>query len=118
MEPDNFVCRYNQVYYVETDERMIVNPVAIKPAVFTSRIEWMDTSRGQVVQLGNISSETGKSDEAPILIEITSESGEHYRLRKLTLDLYNQYVKERVMLPPDFHSDEAVQKFYLEADFE
>jgi hypothetical protein len=106
----------NQVYYVETTGH--ANPVAIKPEIKASKIIWMDTSKGKVVSLGKIDNIEILKKGILDVIEVTSERGEHYTLRKLTLQLYNEKVKPRVMLPPSFESDEAVQKFYLEKDFE
>ena len=109
--------RYNQAYYVEATTT--ANPVAIRPEISDARITWMDTSKGKVVELGTIDNiESLQQEPSPDVFEVTSVRGEHYTLRKLTLKLYNEKVKHRVMLPPTFSSDEAVQKFYLESDFE
>ncbi len=71
----------------------------------------------EIVPLGVISKiDSGKFP--PDSFEITSDEGDHYRLTKLTLESYNNNVKNRVMLPPDFNSDEEVQEFYLNSDFE
>lgn len=108
--------KINHVYYVETPGH--TNPVAIKPEIKSSKITWMDTSRGKVVPLGSIDNIENLQKGVFDLIEVTSERGEHYTLRKLTLKLYNEKVKPRVMLPPAFDSDEDVQNFYLKSDFE
>lgn len=103
--------RFDQVYYVESQDDPAVNPIAIRPTLYESRIEWMDTSKGKVL--------TGARSEAePDRIEIFAKNGYRYTLRKLTLSLYNKHVKPKVMLPPTFTSDQEVQDFYLHKDFE
>jgi hypothetical protein len=112
------IYKFDMVYFVETSSRNTANPVAIRPEIYDSRVQWMDTSKGKIIKLGTINDLDHMSNSAPEVIEITSEKGEHYRLVKLTLDIYNNKVRDRIANPPTFDSDEAVQKFYLTSDFE
>ncbi len=112
------IFHYDQVYYVESLEGNPVNPVAIRPEIFDSHVQWLDTSKGKVVELSKIDNMDQLGKAPPDVIKITAKNGEHFTLVKLTLDVYNEKVKNRVMLPPSFASDEAVQNFYLTADFE
>ena len=106
----------NQVYYVETTCN--ANPVAIKPEIKPSRIQWMDTSKGKVVPLGKINNIEALKKGAFDVIEVTSAEANIIHYVSLRYNSYNEKVKPRVMLPPSLESDEAVQKFYLEKDFE
>jgi hypothetical protein len=111
--------QYNSVYYVESSGDKILNPVAIRPEIFKDRIQWLDTNRGTIIKLGKIDNlDLINGQSSPELIEITSAREDHYRLIKLTLDIYNNQVTSRVANPPSFGSDEEVQNFYLNTDFE
>lgn len=118
MIPNDVKYSFNQVYYVQADPGNPVNPVAIRPEIFDDHIQWMDTSKGKIVRLERVDNIESFGNTTPDVIKITGKGGEHYTLKKLTLDIYNTNVKSRVMLPPSFNSTEEVQNFYLTADFE
>ena len=114
----NSIHHYDQVYFVEAPKNMPMNPVAIRPEIFESKVHWLDTSRGVILELGQIDNMDTLDETPPEVIEITTQKGYHIRLKKLTLDIYNKSVKSRVMGSPSFKSDKDVQNFYLDSDFE
>lgn len=100
----------NHAYYVEAPKDYPTNPVAIRPKVQGDIILWEDTSRGKTLRVQEIK-------ESPNRIDITTKDGLTYSLILLTKDLYDKKVKDRVMLPPSFKTDQEVQEFYLKTDF-
>lgn len=115
---------YLDVYYVETtNEEMPVNPIAIRPSIDGKKILWEDTSRGTsrtFTHIKKISSQSGSegTNAAPDKIVFSTPKGETITLTKMTLKLYNEFLKTRVAECPDFDSDEAVKKHYLRTNFE
>lgn len=113
-----FCYRYEQAYYVEGPPNMPLNPIAIRPTITESIVEWADTSKGRTLNLGEVKNLKSFGETPPEVIDITTQEGQHIKLVKLTLEIYNKKVKKRVIGSPSFNSDEALQKFYLESNFD
>lgn len=108
---------YNLVYYVDAPEIAYVNPIAIRPEIHEDMVLWEDTGRGKIVYLGEIKNIHKLSNGPPETLEITSREGRKYLLKKLTLEIYNKNVRDKVALQKTFPSDEALQNFYLSSNF-
>lgn len=106
---------FQQVYYVESKRPR--NPVGIRPYIEKDLIEWENTSSGSYVRFSKISI-TPQESKLPDEIKVITVDGEKITFRKLTLELYNQRVKEFVAGSPDFASDEDLQNYYLETNFQ
>lgn len=110
--------QYDEVYYVETSSKNIpINPIAIRPSVQGNIIEWADTSRGTYRHFRHIKLEP-ESRETPEKIHIQTDKKEEITLTRLTLDVYNRYLRHRVAGSPAFASDEEVKKHYLNTNFD
>lgn len=110
---------YNQVYYVESP--YIRNLVAIRPHIKDDLIEWEDTDRGSHASIEKIRftpSPKEHPEAIPEKIEIITNEGEPITLRKLTLPLYDKEVREYVAGKPKFESEEELQKYYLDTNFQ
>lgn len=110
---------YNRVYYVESSE--LRNPIAIRPHLINEYMEWEDTSRGSHAKIKKIRfTPFSKKDpkSIPDKIEIVTMEGEIVTLHKLTLNLYNDKVKEFVAGKPDFKTDDELQNYYLNTNFQ
>ncbi len=109
---------YEAVYYAESDN-LPINPIAIRPTIHDRLIWWNDTTpgRGRSFEIVKLEVHNG-SNSIPESIECLTKEGKKVTLRLLTNDLYNQKVKEKVFGKPDFTTDESIQKYYLETDFD
>lgn len=123
--------QYEEVYYAETYTLgYTVNPVAIRPTLFQKTISWSDTSRGTSKKIEKIrfipedsnpllSAETDTSKRAiPDAIHILTPEGEQLSLVRLTLQVYNDNVRERVAGKPVFHSDDEIRNHFLKTNFD
>ena len=109
--------RFEEVYYVESSrDDIAISPIAIRPTLFGSRIEWGDTSRGTGRDFKQIQLIPGK-DVSPEEIIFTSTKEEIITLRKLTLQVYNRDLKLYVAGKPEFTSDAALRNHYLNTHF-
>jgi hypothetical protein len=113
---------YQDVYYVEPSSAGPFNPVAIRPTIDEQEktIYWEDTSRGTSCRYTKIHITLPSSDttnQTPVKIQVTTSRGDVI-LQKLTLDIYNKYVKDRVAGRPTFHYDEEVRDYYLQTEFQ
>ncbi len=115
--------QYEMVYYVYSDNRLF-NPIAIRPQIAGKTITWGDTSRGTYLEIKEIEliPEAEKlpvaEENPPREIVIITPDGSRIKLVKLTKDVYEQYVRERVAGKPEFESDDAVQQYYLKTNFD
>lgn len=110
---------FNGVYYVESS--ISREPVAIRPHLKNHFMEWGDTSRGSHVELDSIKftpSPREQPGSIPEKIEILSKRGEKLTLIFLSLELYNNKVKKRVAGRPEFNSQEELQNYYLNTNFQ
>lgn len=107
---------YNAVYYVEGD--VPLNPLGIRPTVDQNLIWWNDTTPGRgrsfYLEKMAVDDESG----TPKLITLITDDHHTITLSYLTCDLYNRHVRERAVGKPEFTSDQALQKYYLETDFD
>jgi hypothetical protein len=108
--------QFKDVYYVTSDDpKSSFNPIAIKPE-FRESIKtalWGDTSKGKSVRYKSYEVDDPKNPEK---ITIVTES-EVITLVRLTLDIYNKFLKRHVAKQPSFSSDEELREFYLNHDF-
>jgi hypothetical protein len=75
-----------------------------------------DTTRRRVFEVFEFKTPVRElSRPEPDQVQFTSMSGRLYRLRPLTLRLYNDFVRETVEGQPVFSSDAEVQRFYRES---
>ncbi|CRX37545.1 hypothetical protein [Estrella lausannensis] len=123
--------QYEEVYYAETLTRgYTVNPLAIRPTLFQNTISWGDTSRGTSKKIEKIvfvpessnpllSTGSDTSDrEVPEAIHILTLEGEQLSLIRLTLQVYNENVRDRVAGKPVFQSDKEVRDHFLKTNFD
>lgn len=122
--------RYEGVYYAESMTRgHNLNPVAICPKINGKKIEWGDTSHGTARKIAEIrlfdKQGTTVSDNranpkvsSPEKIVLKTEDNELVQLTKMTLDVYNRFVRHRVAGNPEFHSDDEVQSYFMNTNFE
>jgi hypothetical protein len=79
-------------------------------------ISWSDTTRRRTFEVFEFKTPAKALARAePEDIRFISMSGRLYRLRPLTLRLYNDHVRETVHGRPVFSSDAEVQRFYHES---
>lgn len=128
MHLDNSIT-YNQVFVVremapgKPDEFSI----AIRPKIDPeNRVSWEDNGgRSRKVDFRKMSDCTIQPRESlsnpakmPRVFSVKDQdSGKTYTLEVLSLDVYNKIFRERVAKSPSFHSDEEVQKFFLDSIF-
>ncbi|CRX37548.1 hypothetical protein [Estrella lausannensis] len=121
---------YNGVYYAESMTKdKSVNPVAICPLVKGRSIQWGDTSQGTAKKIAEIQlfGDNGESQAVgaknndntlPSKIVVTTSDDEMVVLTKMTLDVYNRFVRHRVAGSPDFKSDDEVQAYFMNTNFD
>lgn len=121
---------YNGVYYAESmTKNRDVNPVAICPLIKGKSIRWGDTSHGTAKKIAEIQlfGENGemqavgakaKDDKIPSKIVVKTSDDEMVVLTKMTLDVYNRFVRHRVAGSPDFKSDDEVQAYFMNTNFD
>lgn len=117
-----------EVYFAESLTRgYSVNPLAIKPTLYRDSISWGDTARGTSKKIAKIAfvpeSSTPSGTEAspskiPEAIHIQTPEGELLSLTRLTLEVYNENVRERVAGRPEFQSDKEVHDHFIKTNFE
>ena len=79
-------------------------------------ISWSDTSRRRAFEVFEFKTPVKELQRPePAEVRFTSMSGRLYRLRPLTLRLYNDFVRATVHGEPVFSSDAEVQRFYRES---
>lgn len=91
------------VYLVDSPEDASVM-LALDAKVHDGIIEWFDTARDRAFELEEVVDE-------PDGVRAQTERA-RYRLRRLTLELYEQHVKDLVTGHPHFASTESLQAFY------
>lgn len=109
------------VYYVETADKKR-GEIAIRPSFQGKNVTWDDTSNGRVVHLDAESphwTQLNKQSQNSLVEKISVVFKDHTSatLQYLTLDLYNEKLKSRVVGSPDFSSTEELQNYYLQTDF-
>lgn len=110
---------YPYVYMVESSRPR--NLVAISPRIRNERLEWEDTGRGTSVSIKEILFSmklTKENLEIPQQIEVLTEEGEEITLTYLTIELYDEKVKDFVAGQPDFINTEDLQVYYLTTNFD
>lgn len=113
----------NGVYYLESGNPH-TNPIAIRPE-FTppDYISWKDTSHGRILHVKHVFLDGTEIKEAlvklPERMQIESSSGEIYQLVKLTKDIFDKKLRQRVAGGDSlsFNNDQEVQEYYLKANF-
>ncbi len=106
------------VYFVKEFEELHINPVAIRPEylfredLHLGSVKWGDTSKGFQNRIDEV-----KVDSTTSEIHLHTEDGDDLTLVKLTNALYNQHVREYVYDKPTFSSDEELQNYYLNNNF-
>jgi|HubBroStandDraft_6_1064221.scaffolds.fasta_scaffold2372995_1 hypothetical protein len=108
--------QFKDVYYVTSnDPKSSLNPIAIKPEVRESikTALWEDTSKGKSVRYKSYQVDDPKT---PQKITIITDY-EVITLVRLTLDIYNKFLKQHVAKQPSFSSDKELREFYLNHDF-
>ncbi|MCH9609205.1 MAG: hypothetical protein S4CHLAM45_04280 [Chlamydiales bacterium] len=111
---------FDAVYFVSyNDPKLRLDPIAIRPTFESHHVIWEDTGRGTSLNLKkiNISSESKKA-KSPEKIEIETKNGKHITLTKMTLNLFNEQVRNQAAGNPDFHSDSELQEYYLNTNFD
>lgn len=110
--------QYEDVYYVESAKKdSVINPIAIRPTIVGERIEWADTSRGTYRKFKQIQI-IPENQGSPEKIHILAKDDEQITLVRLTLDVYNRFLKHRVAGQPAFTSDNEVKQHYLTTNFD
>ncbi|CRX37547.1 hypothetical protein [Estrella lausannensis] len=110
--------RYEDVYYVESLKKdSYINPIAIRPTIVGERIEWADTSRGTYRKFKQIQV-MPENQLSPERINILAKDDEEITLTRMTLDVYNRFLKHRVAGQPSFNSDEELKQHYLTTNFD
>lgn len=109
----------NYVFFVET-ENPHFNPLAIRPRMDGDHVSWEDTSRGTSVEVKQVVVENDqKLTVPPERVKLILKNEEEITLVFLTNQLFNQTVCKKVagggLLK--FPSDEAVQKYFLDTNF-
>lgn len=123
MQPMNQDTKYNGVYYV-TSSRENLNPVAIRPTVRGNTIQWEDTSRGITLTFTQINSPSNPASTAqasqllPEKIVLKTPGNDSVTLEKMSLVVYNRFVKDRVAGNPEFGSDQELENYYLTTNFD
>ncbi len=112
----------DQVFLVPPEPGKEKGSVAIRPKITDQRIEWNNTMRGVSYLIKSVHTEPSVSSEEDgkiLLRKITfeTEEGKILNLSLLNLDLYHQYLQKWSAGKPDFPSDDTLQKFYLETNF-
>ncbi len=104
------------VYHVQSsDKEEVVNLIAIRPTYNKDLIVWEDTGRGTIYSLKEPLE--FPANETPDLISFKAKNGNTYTLTKMTIERYNQYVREHAAGMPNFATDEELQNYYLNANF-
>lgn len=109
------------VYFVQSRD-LSVNPIAIQPCFPLSEHRvigvgdawWEDTSRGTVVHLKKASMD---AHNPPETITLVDNEGHTLLLKKLSLELYNEHVKDLVGGQLEFKNTEELQEFYKNTTF-
>lgn len=114
---------FNEVYFVESKPPKSAAMIAIRPEIQAEYMEWEDTNRGHYVNIDKIKVEPDMPDNddgtfTPDKILVVSREGEKFIFSKLTLDLYNQKVREWVWGQPKFESEKELKDYYLDTDFQ
>lgn len=117
------------VYFLESANPHF-NPIAIRVKIHPPHfIVWEDTNHERGFQFSKILFDGHpplstlpkeiQGDEIPQTIEATSETGELYKLVKLTVKIFNQKLKNRVAggKSLDFKEDSELQEYYLTTNF-
>lgn len=91
------------VYLVESPEDGSVM-LALDAKIHDGLIEWFDTTRDRAFELRRVTDE-------PDGVSVETERA-RYRLRRLTLELYDRHVREHVTGHPPFATTESLQTFY------
>jgi hypothetical protein len=108
------------IYFVDSPDDTSVR-LAMEVGLSTSPkggpvITWSDTARRRAFEVFEFQTPMSKLQTAnPDEIRFTSMAGRMYRLKPLTLRLYNDFVRETVQGQPVFSSDAEVQRFYRES---
>lgn len=121
---------FKGVYYLES-QNPSMNLIAIVPEIVAPNyFSWGDTSNGRTVRFSKIkiNGEEMKANlglnvegkDLPERIEILAINGNLYKLVKLTIDIFNKELKERVAGGEglNFNSEEELQSYYLQTDFQ
>lgn len=120
--------RLNAVYYAH-GVGCAVNPVVIRPTFVEDKALWEDTSdRSKSFVLEKIfglpSPDSGGErldwQQCPSMIRFrvqTDKKKAIIELTLMTLEVYNEKVRQQVAGSPVFHSDRDVQSYYLNTNF-
>jgi hypothetical protein len=103
------------VYIVSCDDpNLHLDPLAIRPTFESNKVMWEDTGPGTVVNMKN----AVMPGNSPEKIEFETDKGQHITLTKLTVDLFNNKIRDRAAGHPEFHSDKELQDYYLNTNFD
>ncbi len=104
------------VYHVlSSDKEETVNLIAIRPTYNNDLIVWEDTGRGTIYSLKEPLQ--FPANEIPDQIIFKAKNGNTYTLTKMTVERYNQYVREHAAGMLSFTTDEELQSYYLNTNF-
>ena len=95
--------RKDTIYFVDSAEDGSVM-LALDAKLHDGLVEWFDTSRDRAFEVKSV-------EELPDGVLAVTERAT-YRLRVLTLELYEAHVRDNVTGHRSFASTEAVQDFY------
>ena len=90
-----------KIYYVQSKEDPTAL-VAIEPGYFNDGrvLTWYDGAHERVIEIKEVSS------NEPDLVKIKDRENRIYTFVPMTLDIYNQHVKQHLFAPEDFAREE------------
>lgn len=116
------------VYYLSSKNENM-NPIAICLMIIHNRVEWQDTNTGRSIKYKKIlldkkditndlkeTIQPGKNETPiPDTIEIESENNESFTFKKLTLEYFNKFLKNKVASGEtlNFKNDNELQNYYI-----
>jgi hypothetical protein len=112
------------VYYLESGNNGM-NPIAIRPVIQAHYIAWEDTGHGRSIRNPKVYFDdqevkipASPPKKLPEKIKIISDRGD-FQLIKLTKKIFDEQLKNRVAGGEslNFKDDQAIQNYYLTADF-
>lgn len=121
MNQENHEVTIHAVFYVDSPD-IEVGHIAIRPTFSLHKAKWEDTSaHGMIVHLAqssfNVEEYKKQPSVLPEKIVLISRDTETFTLQPLTLELYNEKIRDRAVGNKKFASTEELQKFYLDQDF-
>ncbi len=109
---------YDGVYYVDRGGKDVpINPIAIRPHVAQPLVWWDDTGHGRSFRVKEIKVGALQAGR-PQTLTITTQAGLTLQLHLLTRALFDDKVRATVIGNPQFASDEELQRYYLDTNFE